>query len=174
MEAGWPEQKKQCHTFVKHYWHVRHELSSAGGVILMGTRLVVPFALRKEALEGIHDGHFGEIKCVLRARSAVYWPGWEEQVRNAVASCAICQEHRHRNPQLPFYPVRVPDHAFQLVSSDLSEFSQVHYLLLVDAYNKWQCVVPIKSTTSSALISEMARFFSDFGRPEELKLDNGT
>ena len=174
MEAGWPEQKKQCHTFVKHYWHVRHELSSAGGVILMGTRLVVPFALRKEALEGIHDGHFGEIKCVLWARSAVYWPGWEEQVRNTVTSWAICQEHHHRNPQLPFYPVRVPDHAFQLVSSDLSEFSQVHYLLLVDAYNKWQCVVPIKSTTSSALISEMARFFSDFGRPEELKLDNGT
>ena len=67
----------------------------------MGTRLVVPFALRKEALESVHDGHFDEIKCVLRARLAVYWPGWDEQVRNAVVSCAICQEHRHRNPQLP-------------------------------------------------------------------------
>ena len=122
MEAGWPERKNQCPPSVKPYWQVRNELSSAGGVILMNTRLVVPFTLRKETLEGIHDGHFGEIKCVLRARSKVYWPGWEEQVRNAVASCAICQEHRHRNPQLPFYPVRVPDYAFQLVSSDLLSF----------------------------------------------------
>ena len=32
----------------------------------------------------------------------------------------------------------------------------------------------MKSTTSSALISEMARFFCDFGRPEELESDNGT
>lgn len=68
MEAGWPEHKHQCPPSVKPYCQVRHELSSAGGVILMGTRLVVPFALHKEALEGIHDGHFGEIKCVLRAR----------------------------------------------------------------------------------------------------------
>jgi hypothetical protein len=174
MEAGWPEHRRNCPESVKPFWPVRHDLTSVDGVLLVGTRLVVPFALRKEALDGVHDGHFGESKCVLRARSSVYWPGWKDQVRNVVASCATCQEHRHRNPRLPLFPVRIPDHPFQLVSADLFEFSQVSYLLLVDSYSKWPCVVAMKSTTSAALIGEVTRFFCDFGRPEVLESDNGT
>ncbi len=65
----------------------------------------------------------------------MYWPGWEEQVRNAVASCAICKKHRHHNARLPLFPVLIPDYyyyllliTFQLVSADLFEFSQVYLL----------------------------------------------
>jgi hypothetical protein len=117
-------------------------------------------------MEGIHDGHFGETKSVLRAKSAVYWPGWEDQVKNMVASCAVCQENRCRNPKQPLYPVRLPDYAFQMVSADIFHFESVNYLLLVDLYSKWPCVVPLKSMTSVVLIEEMSRFFCDFGRPE--------
>jgi hypothetical protein len=125
-------------------------------------------------MEGIHDGHFGETKSVLRAKSAVYWPGWEDQVKNMVASCAVCQENMCRNPKQPLYPVRLPDYAFQMVSADIFHFESVNYLLLVDSYCKWPCVVPLKSMTSSVLIEEMSRCFCDFGRPEELESDNGT
>jgi hypothetical protein len=52
---------------------------------------VVPAALRQEVLAGIHDGHYGEVKCVLRAKSAVYWPGCDDHIRSMVASCATCQ-----------------------------------------------------------------------------------
>lgn len=174
MKSGWPERKSQCPISVKPYWPVRHDLSTVGGIVLCGTRLVVPNSLRREALDGVHDGHFGESKSILRAKASVYWPGWEDQVRNAVASCRNCQEHRRKNPKFPLFPTRVPEYAFQFVSADLFEFSRVNYLLLVDAYSKWPCVVPLKSTTSSALIGEMSRFFCDFGRPEELESDNGT
>ena len=84
-----------------------------------------------------------------------------------VASCLVCQENRNRNPKLSLHPVRILDYAFQIVSADLFEFGRVKYILLVDSYSKWPCVVPLKSTTSSALIEEMSRFFCDFGRPEE-------
>ncbi|XP_045036658.1 uncharacterized protein K02A2.6 [Daphnia magna] len=174
IQKGWPEKRAQCPAAVKPYWSVRSELSMVEGILLCGSRLVVPMSLRRETMEGIHDGHFGETKSVLRTKSAVYWPGWEDQVKNMVASCSVCQENRGRNPKLPLHPVRLPDYAFQLVSADLFEFERVNYILLVDAYSKWPCVVPLKSTTSSAIIEEMSRFFCDFGRPEELESDNGT
>ena len=52
-------------------------------------------------MTGVHDGHFGKVKSVQRAKSAVYWPGCDDQIRNMVASCSICQENRHRNPAQP-------------------------------------------------------------------------
>ena len=174
IQTGWPEKRAQCPAAVKPFWSVRSELSMVEDILLCGSRLVVPMSLRRETMEGIHDGHFGETKSVLRAKSAVYWPGWEDQVKNMVASCSVCQENRSRNPKLPLHPVRIPDYAFQMVSADLFEFGRVKYILLVDSYSKWPCVVPLKSTTSSALIEEMSRFFCDFGRPEELESDNGT
>ena len=174
IKAGWPDHRSQCAAAVKPFWPVRHNLTVVDGIVLCGTRLVVPLVLRREVLDGVHEGHFGETKSVLRAKSSVFWPGMEDQVRNVVASCNVCQENRHRNPRLSLFPTKVPDYAFQMVSADLFEFRQIHYLLLVDAYSKWPCVVPMKSTTSAAVIAEMSRFFCDFGAPEELESDNGT
>ncbi len=170
IRKGWPEKRSQCTSPVKPFWSVRNELSAVEGVLLCDNRLVVPMSLRRETMEGIHDGHFGETKSVLRAKSAVYWPGWEDQVKNMVASCAVCQEKSCRNPKQPLYPVRLP--AFQMVSADIFHFESVNYLLLVDSYSKWPWVVPLKSMTSAVLIEEM--FFCDFGRPEEFESDNGT
>lgn len=50
----------------------------------------------------------------------------------------------------------------------------MNYILVVNFYCKWPCVVTFRSTTSSAVINEMTRFFCDFGRPETLESDNGT
>lgn len=101
LRRGWPEHKSQCPVAAKPFWSVRNNLAEADGLLLYGERLVVPVSLRRKVMTGIHDGHFGEVKCVLRARSAVYWPGCDDQIRNMVASCPTCQEHRHRNPAPP-------------------------------------------------------------------------
>ncbi len=174
LVRGWPEHKSQCPVAAKPFWSVRHNLADADGLLLHGERLVVPISLRHEVMAGIHDGHFGEVKCVLRARSAVYWPGCDDQIRNMVASCQTCQEHRHRNPAQPMRPVELPVHAFQRVSVDLFVFDGVNYLLVVDSYNKWPVAVPLRSLSSSATIAEMERIFCDFGTPEVLMSDNGS
>jgi hypothetical protein len=103
----------------------------------------------------------------------------EDQVHHVLHIASYPQdqpdrENRCRNPKQPLYPVRLPDYAFQMVSADIFHFESVNYLLLVDSYSKWPCVVPLKSMTPAVLIEEMSRFFCDFGRPEELESDNGT
>ena len=51
---------------------------------------MVEMSLHQEVSQRVHDGHFGEVKCIERAKSAVYWPGYSEQIRNTVAACSIC------------------------------------------------------------------------------------
>ena len=174
LSKGWPEHKSHCPVAAKPFWGVRNALSEADGLLLYGSRLVVPVSLRPEVLEGIHDGHFVELKCILRAKSAVYWPGCDEQIRNMVASCVTCQTHRHRNPSPPLRPVPLPSHAFQYVSGDIFTFESVNYLLVVDAYSKWPSCVPLRSLTSSSIIAEVERVFCDFGAPEVFMSDNGS
>ncbi|KZR98147.1 Uncharacterized protein APZ42_006567, partial [Daphnia magna] len=55
---GWPEHKAQCPVAAKPFWSVRHHLAEVDGLLLNGSRLVVPASLRQEVLAGIHDGHF--------------------------------------------------------------------------------------------------------------------
>ncbi|XP_045034359.1 uncharacterized protein LOC123475560 [Daphnia magna] len=174
LRRGWPDHKSQCPVSVKPFWPVHHQLSEAGGLLLNGSRLVVPVALRQEVLAGIHDGHFGEVNCVLRAKSAVYWPECDDHIRNMVASCATCQTYRNRNLSQPLRPVPLPVHAFQLVSADLFLFNGASYVLVVDAYSKWPACVPLRTLSSSSVIAEVERIFSDFGVPEVVMSDNGS
>lgn len=50
-------------------WQLTAE--GSGGLVLRGETVVVPACLRPEVLRRIHDEHFGEVKCVERARSAL-------------------------------------------------------------------------------------------------------
>jgi hypothetical protein len=74
----------------------------------------------------------------------------------------------------PLCPVPLPAHAFQLVSADLFLFNGVNYVLVVDAYSKWSACVPLRTLSSSSVIAEVERIFSDFGVPEVVMSDNGS
>lgn len=102
-------------------------LVEADGVVLYGERLVVSVSLRREAMEGIHFDHFGEVKCVRRAKSSVFLPGCDDQIRNMAASCSFCQENWHKNPTLPLFPIRLPVYPFQMVSADIFQFGGLHF-----------------------------------------------
>ena len=51
---GWPETRNQAPARVREYWNFRDELSVAKGLVLKGTKIVVPKVLRSEMLERIH------------------------------------------------------------------------------------------------------------------------
>ena len=173
VRSGWPDHRKSCSAATKLFWQHRHDLSECDGLLLKGEQIVVPASLQPDVLRQIHDGHLGISKCVERAKLTVYWPRYIDQVTNLVEGCAKCQENRHQNPAQPSYPVPIPDYPFQKVAADLYEVRGVHYLLVVDYFSKWPCAVPLKTITSAAVITELKRFFIDFGVPEQLVSDNG-
>ena len=54
------------------FWTVRHNLTEKHGIVFKGSQAVVPTALRRSVPESIHDGHFGIVKCLERAKNSVY------------------------------------------------------------------------------------------------------
>lgn len=54
------------------------------GLLLKGTRLVIPSTLRNDVLAKLHEGHQGIVKCKARARQSVWWPGLSQQVSEMV------------------------------------------------------------------------------------------
>jgi hypothetical protein len=173
VRNDWPEHRKNCNAATKLFWQHRHDLSECNGLLLKGEQIVVPASLQSDVLRQIHDGHLGISKCIERAKLTVYLPRYTDQVTNLVEGCDKCQEHRHQNPAQPSYPVPIPEYPFQKVAADLYEIRGVHYLLVVDYFSKRPCAVPLKTITSASVITELKRFFIDFGVPEQLVSDNG-
>ena len=48
---GWPADKKNLDPTLKTYWDVQRELTEGDGLLMCGRRIVVPKALRNEALK---------------------------------------------------------------------------------------------------------------------------
>ncbi|KAL5010683.1 hypothetical protein ScPMuIL_012988 [Solemya velum] len=96
---GWPGYEKPSITTVtRPYWQIRDELSVCYGLLLRGSRLVIPTIMRAEVLHRIHEGHQGIVKCRERARNSVWWPGISKDIEYLVRNCANCVKHRADKP----------------------------------------------------------------------------
>ena len=77
------------------YWTFREELMIEGGIILKGTRIVIPAKKHKAVLKLIHEGHLGLNKCKLHAKETVYWPGLNDQLEKLILNCELCLKYSH-------------------------------------------------------------------------------
>ena len=60
-----------CLLLFRNFWGYRDELSILDGLVLKGTRIIVPKACREEVLLKLHEGHFGVERTKLRARDSI-------------------------------------------------------------------------------------------------------
>ena len=56
---GWPECRDECPRNLLDYWSYSNELGILDGLVLKGTRIIVPKQCREELLVKLHEGHFG-------------------------------------------------------------------------------------------------------------------
>ena len=64
---GWPQMRSECPLQLRDFWSYRDELSILDGLVLKGTRIIIPEACREEVLIKLHEGHFGVERTKLRA-----------------------------------------------------------------------------------------------------------
>lgn len=170
---GWPQKREECPQSVHDYWNFREELTIENGLLLKGDRILIPPTLRPEVLNIIHQGHLGQEKCLLRARTSVFWPGITKEIVNQVNQCGPCQKHQRKAQKEPILQPQPPCRPWERLSSDMFEFKGQQYLLLTDQYSRFPIIRRLTSTTSSAVINNLKSIFAEHGIPSQLITDNG-
>lgn len=167
--AGWPECRKSCPPLVLDYWNHRDELTYTNGLILKGTKIVIPKDLRSEMLDRIHSGHMGIEKCLSRARDILFWPKMSTDVTELVSTCPVCLEFRNSNPKEPLVPHDIPDYPWQNVATDLFTLNGQDYIVVVDYFSRYFEFERLNSTTSDAVITKLKNIFPSWN-PRESSL----
>ena len=102
LHSGWSERGP---AELQPFESRKNELSLSCGCILWGNRVVIPERLRREVLKELHGNHPGVNKMKMLARSYVWWPGIDDDIKSAVGSCPGCQaQDRKRNRRCSYIP----------------------------------------------------------------------
>ena len=173
VRRGWPEYSGNVSQKVRVYMKVKNELSEADGLLIRGSRIIIPQSLRADILKRIHDGHQGLTKCRDRAKSSVWWPGLSTELKNTVMSCHTCQEQKRAQQKEPLISTPLPDRPWKRIALDLCEYNKNNYLVISDYYSRFLEVLQLPSTTSTQIIQRLKATFARFGIPDEVVSDNG-
>ena len=170
-QSGWPE-KSSLPPELKPYYQVAAELTVQKGLILRGSRMVIPPPMRKRVLDKVHTGHQGITKCRERARQSVWWPGLSKQLEELVHSCEDCLRAQRQRPQ-PLNPTSLTDLPWQKVASDLFEWNRTVYLLAVDYFSRYIEIARLQRPTTAEVVTHLKSILARHGIPETFISDNG-
>ena len=117
-------------------------------------------------------GHMGATKTYANANRFYYWPGMFDWICALTADCLTCQNYKpkpkHRNEvpleewqneTVPFRTIHI-DHKGPIHPTGASN---VHCLLIVDAFSRFLMVYPVRNTTSLATITAVKKWILSFG-----------
>ena len=158
------------------YWTFREEVTVEGGLILKGTRIVIPDKKWEAISKLIHDRHLGLNKCKLHANETVYWPGLNDQLEKLVLNCELCLKYSHskckQEPSLSLGQ-EVPLYPLTKLATNIFHFEEASYLLVIDYTSKFPVVHKLTSMTGQHIANQCKLIFSEYGWPETLVSDNG-
>lgn len=173
IRNGWPESKRNVPQNVKNFFSFRDELSVVENLVFKGTKLVVPHSLITETLRDLHYVHMGCEKTKLKAKEIFYWPSMNTHIEHFIANCSICQRYRKNDQKEELLCHKVPDRPWQVIGSDIFQFNNKNFLLVIDYYSKYVEVGHITSMTSFGVIALLKSIFARHGVPETFISDNG-
>ena len=146
------------------------------GLILKGTRIIIPDKKREEILKLIHEGHLGLKKCKMRAKETVYWLGINEQLEHLILNCQLCLKYsRSKDKHMPHTALghEVPPVPMSKVATDIFHYESHSYLLVVDYTSRFPIVRELKSMSAQHITEHFTLIFSEYGWPDTLISDNG-
>ena len=118
-KQGWPVKISNLPDSVKLFFKHRHEISYQDGLVFRGDRVVIPSSLRRMLTEKLHVGHPGIEASLRLARSNIFWPGMNDQIKNRIQECETCAKFAASQTKPPIKSHPTPVHQCQLVSMDV-------------------------------------------------------
>ena len=173
ISTGWPTKRSQIPASLHPYWNFRDELMIESGILMKNSKVLIPETLKQKYLRQIHQGHQGIEACRSRAREFVFWVNINKNIEELVQKCSLCQYQQNSTSNIQKYVSEVPPHPWHMVGSDLFYFRRIDFLVVVDYFSKYLLMRKIPNSTSSAVIKELGMIFSEFGKPQVFRSDNG-
>ncbi|UYV68534.1 K02A2.6-like [Cordylochernes scorpioides] len=170
-QEGWPERTNVSMS-ESQYWPAKDDFSVENGILLKGSRYVIPENIRKGLLQRIHEGHLGIVKCRERAKGSVWWPRITSEIEEMVRTCPMCIEERTNRHQ-PLLPSELPNCPWEKVGVDLFTLKGQNYLLIADYYSRYPEIARLEDMTSASVIVHCKSIFARHGIPLEVRSDNG-
>ena len=160
---------------LKRYELIENELWMVDGILMRGTRIIIPNTLKHQVLELAHEGHPGISAMKRRLRTKVWWLGIDKDGEELVKGCQSCIRVGSLNNPEPMVRRKLPERPWQDIAIDfLGPLpSGDNLLVMVDYYSRYMEVLEMRSITASKTIEEMGKVFARFGYPETLSADNG-
>ena len=164
------------HNDLNSFAKIKAELTDTSeGLLLRGTRIVIPQTLRTRSVQLAHEGHQGIVKTKTLLREKVWFPGIDGEVEAQIAHCLPCQAVGPANKPAPLQMTDMPHHPWQVVNIDfLGPVPTGEKLLVViDQHSRFPEVEIMPTTTAAALIPRLDRIFATHGIPLTIVSDNG-
>ena len=168
---GWPKTIKELPTSIRSYWAFRDELSVEDGILLKGTRVIIPESMQSFILDRLHYGHLGIEKTRLRAKDSVYWIDINRDIETTVKSCHICHEHQPAQHHETFLPHEIPSRPWEVVGTDMFFFNYADWRTTTRHFRLNSKMA--RPCLSSSVVSVRKQIFSETGLPSRVVSDNG-
>jgi hypothetical protein len=146
--------------------------------------VVLPLALREQALRFVHDafGHPGSSRLKVSIQLKYWWKGLAKSVIDHCTACQHCKlrksSHRVIKPPLQHYPpVTRPFQRAHMDCIRLPEtYFKYNYILVVKcALTQWVELIPLRTVTASEVAQALFdHVFCRHGSIETVVSDNGT
>ena len=170
---GWPDKRDECPEILKPYWTYRDELSVLDGLVLKGTRIIIPNSCRDDVLDKVHEGRFKIERTKLRAHDTVYWLQMNHDIETLIKTSDKCQEFSKRNNKDPDIPREIPLVPWSLLEMDLFSMDDSTFLLVVDVTSRFPVVRILSSESANSVINALKGVYCNFGLPKRVLSDNG-
>jgi len=107
-------------------------------------------------------GHSGFTRTLQRIASQFYWHGMQQDIKEFVQSCLICQQAKHDTtlPSCLLEPLPIPDQIWEDVAMDFitglpSSNGHTVIMVVIDRLSKYAHLASLKSDFNSKQVAEL-------------------
>ena len=139
-------------------------------------RVVLPSSLRSKALSILHSAHKGTSAMEVRAKSLLFWPGINKDIKMRRDECDVCCKNTPSQPALPAQSnPDIHTTPFESIFADFFDASGCQNLIAGDRLSGWVEVFSSKHGSSKSgsvwLVSHLRSLFATFSVPETISCD---
>lgn len=161
---------------LKSYRVFKQEIYLWDGILWKSDRIILPKALRQNALNIAHLGHPGAISMKRMLRNRVWWPEMDDEVKSVIKACNGCILVERSDPPEPLKMTMMPEYAWQHLAIDFFDApaKNIHLLVVVDYHSRYLSIkIMNKDKTVNEVINKLEELFATFDYPISIKSDNG-